>query len=241
MTPVTAGPEHPGSFAGHNDRHIQATEPWTTASTCPASVTWPRISRPAPPTGCSVQRLHQDHWTILFSHPADFTPVCTTELSSFAENGKWFADHHTKLIGLSIDSIHSHVAWVNNVHEKTGVYMDFPIIADIDMKVAKLYGMLHENTSNTAAVRAVFFIDPKGIIRPDRVLPAERGAEHGRDHARAPGAPGRRRERLRHAGELASGRQGDRASAQDPQGNGGPQGGQVARDGRLHLAKKELA
>ena len=107
----------------------------------------------------------KDHWTILFSHPADFTPVCTTELSSFAENGKWFADHHTKLIGLSIDSIHSHVAWVNNVHEKTGVYMDFPIIADIDMKVAKLYGMLHENTSNTAAVRAVFFIDPKGIIR----------------------------------------------------------------------------
>jgi peroxiredoxin (alkyl hydroperoxide reductase subunit C) len=68
-------------------------------------------------------------------------------------------------MGESIDSIHSHIAWVQNVREKTGVYMDFPIIADIDMKVAKLYGMLHENTSNTAAVRAVFFIDPKGIIR----------------------------------------------------------------------------
>ena len=107
----------------------------------------------------------KDHWTILFSHPADFTPVCTTELSSFAENGKWFADHHTKLIGLSIDSIHSHVAWVNNVHEKTGVYMDFPIIADLDMHVAHLYGMLHPGASSTAAVRAVFFIDPKGVIR----------------------------------------------------------------------------
>ncbi|MBL0126826.1 MAG: peroxiredoxin [Flavobacteriales bacterium] len=107
----------------------------------------------------------KDSWTILFSHPADFTPVCTTELTGFAQNKKWFADHGTRLIGLSIDSIHSHVAWVQNVREKTGVYMDFPIIADIDMKVSKLYGMLHENTSNTAAVRAVFFIDPKGLIR----------------------------------------------------------------------------
>ncbi len=107
----------------------------------------------------------KDHWVILFSHPADFTPVCTTELTEFARNKEWFAQRKTKLMGESIDSIHSHVAWVQNVREKTGVYMDFPIIADIDMKVAKLYGMLHENTSNTAAVRAVFFIDPKGIIR----------------------------------------------------------------------------
>jgi peroxiredoxin (alkyl hydroperoxide reductase subunit C) len=107
----------------------------------------------------------KDHWVILFSHPADFTPVCTTELTEFARHKEWFAARKTKLMGESIDSIHSHVAWVQNVREKTGVYMDFPIIADIDMKVAKLYGMLHENTSNTAAVRAVFFIDPKGIIR----------------------------------------------------------------------------
>ncbi len=107
----------------------------------------------------------KNSWAILFSHPADFTPVCTTELSGFAQNKEWFAERNTKLIGESIDSIHSHVAWVQAVREKTGVYMDFPIIADIDMKVAKLYGMLHENASNTAAVRAVFFIDPKGIIR----------------------------------------------------------------------------
>lgn len=104
-------------------------------------------------------------WTIMFSHPADFTPVCTTEMSEFAKEQAWFDNHKTKLIGLSIDSIHSHLAWVNNVREKTGIYMKFPIIADIDMKVAKLYGMLHENASATAAVRAVFFIDPAGIIK----------------------------------------------------------------------------
>ncbi|MAO10537.1 MAG: peroxiredoxin [Flavobacteriaceae bacterium] len=104
-------------------------------------------------------------WVILFSHPADFTPVCTTELSGFAKRKKEFEDLNTKLIGLSIDSIHSHLAWVNNVKEKTDVYLDFPIIADIDMKVAKLYGMLQPNESETAAVRAVFFIDPLLKIR----------------------------------------------------------------------------
>jgi peroxiredoxin (alkyl hydroperoxide reductase subunit C) len=104
-------------------------------------------------------------WVILFSHPADFTPVCTTELSGFSERKEEFENLNTKLMGLSIDSIHSHLAWVNNVKEKTGVYLDFPIIADIDMKVAKLYGMLQPNESETAAVRAVFFIDPLLKIR----------------------------------------------------------------------------
>lgn len=104
-------------------------------------------------------------WTILFSHPADFTPVCTTELMSFAENGEYFKSLNTKLIGLSIDSIHSHIAWVHNVKKNTGVLLDFPLIADIDMKVAKLYGMLQPNENQTATVRAVFFIDPNGVIR----------------------------------------------------------------------------
>lgn len=104
-------------------------------------------------------------WLILFSHPADFTPVCTTELSGFSKRKSEFEALNTKLMGLSIDSIHSHLAWVNNVREKTGVYLDFPIIADIDMKVAKLYGMLQPNESETAAVRAVFFIDPFLKIR----------------------------------------------------------------------------
>ena len=104
-------------------------------------------------------------WVVFFSHPADFTPVCTTELMGFAEREKEFEALKTRLLGLSIDSIHSHLAWINNVHEKTGVYLDFPIIADIDMKVSKLYGMLQPNESETAAVRAVFFIDPYLKIR----------------------------------------------------------------------------
>lgn len=107
----------------------------------------------------------KDKWTVLFSHPADFTPVCTTEMSGFAKRKVEFDELNTELMGLSIDSIHSHMAWVNNVKEKTGVYFDFPIIADIDMKVSKLYGMLQPNEHETAAVRAVFFIDPSKKIR----------------------------------------------------------------------------
>ncbi len=110
-------------------------------------------------------KFAKDKWTILFSHPADFTPVCTTEMTGFAQRKSEFDAFNTELIGLSIDSIHSHLAWVNNVREKTGVYFDFPIIADIDMKVSKLYGMLQPNESETAAVRAVFFIDPTKKIR----------------------------------------------------------------------------
>lgn len=107
----------------------------------------------------------KDKWVVLFSHPADFTPVCTTEMSGFALRKAEFDNLNTELVGLSIDSIHSHLAWVNNVKKNTGVYFDFPIIADIDMKVSKLYGMLQPNESETAAVRAVFFIDPKKKIR----------------------------------------------------------------------------
>lgn len=132
----------------------------------------PRIGDKAPDfkakttTGeITFSEFNKGSWVLLFSHPADFTPVCTTEMSAFAMDKQWYADHHTKLIGLSIDSIHSHLAWVNNVREKTGVYMDFPIIADLDMKVAHLYGMLHPGESETAAVRAVFFMDPSGTIR----------------------------------------------------------------------------
>jgi len=107
----------------------------------------------------------KDKWIVLFSHPADFTPVCTTEMSGFALRKDEFTALNTELVGLSIDSIHAHLGWVNNVREKTGVYFDFPIIADIDMKVSKLYGMLQPNESETAAVRAVFFIDPEKKIR----------------------------------------------------------------------------
>jgi len=107
----------------------------------------------------------QGKWTVFFSHPADFTPVCTTEMTGFANEKAFFEDHNTLRIGLSIDSIHAHIAWVNNVREKTGVLFDFPIVADIDMSVSKLYGMLQPGESETAAVRAVFFIDPSKKIR----------------------------------------------------------------------------
>ena len=136
-------------------------------------VSMPRIGDQAPDFSAitTTGPLHfseyrKDKWVILFSHPADFTPVCTTEMSGFAnEQESFFEKNNTKLIGLSIDSVHSHIAWVDNVRKNSGVYFQFPIIADLDMKVAKLYGMLQPNESETAAVRAVFFIDPKGIIR----------------------------------------------------------------------------
>ena len=107
----------------------------------------------------------KDKWVLLFSHPADFTPVCTTEMSGFAERKSEFDALNTKLMGLSIDSVHAHLAWVDNVRNNTGVYFEFPIIADLDMNVAQLYGMLQPNESETAAVRAVFFIDPNRKIR----------------------------------------------------------------------------
>ncbi len=107
----------------------------------------------------------KDSWSIFFSHPADFTPVCTTEMSGFAVDQKFFDDKNTKLIGLSIDSIHAHIAWVNNVKKNSGILFEFPIVADIDMSVSKKYGMLQPGESETAAVRAVFFIDPNQKIR----------------------------------------------------------------------------
>lgn len=104
-------------------------------------------------------------WVILFSHPADFTPVCTTELIEFAKRAPQFEKKGVKLIGCSIDSIYSHIAWTRNIEEKMGVAIPFPMIADIDQKVARLYGMIHEPSAATATVRCVFFIDPKRALR----------------------------------------------------------------------------
>jgi peroxiredoxin (alkyl hydroperoxide reductase subunit C) len=107
----------------------------------------------------------EQHWVVLFSHPADFTPVCTTELVAFAQLADQFRQRGVKLIGLSVDSIHAHLAWLRNIHEKMGTTIPFPMIADADMRIAKLYGMIHPNASSTATVRAVFIIDPKRVIR----------------------------------------------------------------------------
>jgi len=111
------------------------------------------------------------NWVILFSHPADFTPVCTSEFMTFASMQEEFKALNTQLIGLSIDGLYSHIAWLRTIKEKIeykglkDVEVTFPLIEDISMNVATKYGMIQPGESSTKAVRAVFFIDPKGIIR----------------------------------------------------------------------------
>jgi peroxiredoxin (alkyl hydroperoxide reductase subunit C) len=107
----------------------------------------------------------QGKWVILFSHPADFTPVCTSELMAFATQQSEFQHKNVALLGCSVDSIYSHIAWIRNIHDKFGISIKFPIIADLDQKVSRLYGMIHELSSNTSTVRCVFFIDPKRVLR----------------------------------------------------------------------------
>jgi peroxiredoxin 2/4 len=104
-------------------------------------------------------------WVMLFSHPADFTPVCTTEFVEFARHAKDFDERNVQLIGVSIDSVYSHIAWVRSIEQNFGVKVQFPVVADLDQKVARLFGMVHEAVSDTATVRAVFLIDPTGKIR----------------------------------------------------------------------------
>lgn len=114
-------------------------------------------------------------WVVFFSHPADFTPVCSTEFLAFAQMNEEFAKRNVQLLGLSIDSVFSHIAWAMNLKEKTGIEIPFPIVADADGRVAKLYGMLHPGESSTATVRAVFIIDPNGKIRAIIYYPLSAG------------------------------------------------------------------
>ena len=113
----------------------------------------------------TLSKWQEGKWVMLFSHPADFTPVCSTELTEFAKRSDEFHKRNTKLIGLSIDSVHSHLAWIENLKQILGTSIEYPMIADLDMKVAMAYGMLHPGASSTATVRSVFFIDPKRTIR----------------------------------------------------------------------------
>ena len=114
---------------------------------------------------------YKGSWVILFSHPADFTPVCTSEFMTFATLEKQFNEAGCKLVGLSIDGLYSHIAWLRTIKEKIeykgmkNVEVTFPLIEDITMEVAKKYGMVMPGESNTKAVRAVFVIDPQGVIR----------------------------------------------------------------------------
>jgi peroxiredoxin (alkyl hydroperoxide reductase subunit C) len=114
-------------------------------------------------------------WVVMFSHPADFTPVCTTEFMAFAGVADELKGMNVQLMGLSIDSVHSHLAWIKNVKVKMGVDIPFPIIADLDMAVAKKYGMIHPGQSSTATIRTVFFIDDKGILRAMIYYPLTNG------------------------------------------------------------------
>ena len=141
----------------------------------------PRINEPAPAfearTTHGVKKLedYRGKWLVLFSHPADFTPVCTTEFMAFAKRYPDFQSLNTELLGLSIDSYYSHVAWVRNIKEKFGVEIPFPIIEDLSMKVARAYGMIHPGAADTSAVRATFIIDPEGILRAMVYYPMTNG------------------------------------------------------------------
>jgi peroxiredoxin (alkyl hydroperoxide reductase subunit C) len=144
-------------------------------------VSLPRLNEPAPDfsaiTTHGPLRLDdlKGQWVVLFSHPADFTPVCTTEFVAFAQIHPELEKRNVQLVGLSIDSIYSHIAWVRNIEEKIGVKIPFPIIADLDMRVATAYGMVHPNASSTQAVRAVFVIDDRGMLRAMIYYPLSNG------------------------------------------------------------------
>lgn len=141
----------------------------------------PRIGQKAPQfdavTTHGMKKLsdYAGKWLILFSHPADFTPVCTTEFIAFQEIYPELRKRDTELLGLSVDSVTSHIAWVRNIKEKMGVTIEFPIIADLNMKVASKYGMIMPEQSDTAATRAVFFIDDKQVVRAIIYYPMSTG------------------------------------------------------------------
>jgi len=141
----------------------------------------PRLNEPAPafdaPTthGRKTLEDYRGKWLVLFSHPADFTPVCTTEFIAFAKRHADFQALNCELLGLSIDSHYSHIAWERNIKEKFGVDIGFPIIADLSMSVAKAYGMIQPGASDTSAVRATFVIDPEGVLRAMVYYPMTNG------------------------------------------------------------------
>lgn len=164
-----------------SDPKITALAEAAAAAPVAVAPSLPRINEPAP--AFHAQTTHgprsladyRGKWLVLFSHPADFTPVCTTEFTAFARAADDFRAANTELLGLSIDSIYSHLAWVQNIKEKFGVEIPFPIIEDLSMNVARAYGMIHPGAADTAAVRATFIIDDKGILRAMVYYPMTNG------------------------------------------------------------------
>lgn len=155
---------------------------------CDQQVRLPLIGEPAPAFKADTTQgpicFPEDYkgkWVILFSHPADFTPVCTTEFMTFAQMQDEFKALNTELIGLSIDSHFSHIAWLRTIKEKIeykgmkNIEVNFPVIADLTMEVAKKFGMLQPNASATQAVRAVFIIDPESKVRAILYYPLSNG------------------------------------------------------------------
>lgn len=153
-----------------------------------ATVSMPRIGDKAPSFKAvttqgeiSFPEQYAGKWVILFSHPADFTPVCTSEFMTFATMEEKFSELNCQLVGLSVDGLYSHIAWLRTIREKIeykgmkNVEVKFPLIEDITMNVAKMYGMMQPGESSTKAVRAVFFIDPKGVIRTIIYYPLSMG------------------------------------------------------------------
>ena len=159
-----------------SDSNRQVFEP---ANAKPA--TGPRLNEPAPDfqavTTHGTAKLgdYRGRWLVLFSHPSDFTPVCTTEFIAFAKAHPRFQAIQCDLLGLSIDSVFSHIAWVRNIKEKFDVEIPFPIIEDLSMQVAHAYGMVQPGASDTSAVRAVFVIDTESKLRAMLYYPMSNG------------------------------------------------------------------
>ena len=156
------------------------------AATAAPATTMPRIGDPAPDFTAmttkgelTLSSWQEGKWLMLFSHPADFTPVCSTELAEFARRGDDFARRNAKLIGVSVDSIHSHQAWRQSIQDVFDVRIDYPLVADSNGAVAQKYGMIHPGASSTATVRAVFMIDPKRTIRAIVYYPLNVGRSVG--------------------------------------------------------------
>jgi peroxiredoxin 2/4 len=143
----------------------------------------PRILEPAP--NFEAKSTHgtirlsdytsKGKWVMLFSHPADFTPVCTTEFIEFARRQEDFEEVNVQLIGVSIDSVYSHIAWIRELEAIAGVEIKFPVIADLDQRVSQAYGLVHEVVCDTTTVRSVFVIDPKGNVRALLYYPMQLG------------------------------------------------------------------
>ena len=116
-----------------------------------------------------------DSWVVLFSHPADFTPVCTTELGAVAKLKPEFERRNVKVLALSVDDVESHQGWIEDIEETQSTQLNYPILADPDRKVSDLYGMIHPNANNTLTVRSVFIIDPQKKLRLTLTYPASTG------------------------------------------------------------------